>query len=87
MLAKLLTKIILADDAKHIEDLVDSSTKYMELNLPVVKVIRLKKRIGLIRARIVGAKAANSNVIVFFGSHCEAYHNWLPSMLGVCNYC
>lgn len=71
------------DDASTITNLGDELTEYIEVNMPIVKLIRLKKRSGLIKARIVGAEAAKSDIFVFLDAHCEAYHNWLPPLLGL----
>lgn len=79
---KLLNEIILVDDASTIEDLGDRLSEYIEQHLPIVKLIRLKERSGLIKARVLGAQAALSEILVFLDAHCEAYHNWLPPMLG-----
>lgn len=84
---KLLTEIILVDDASTIPDLGNDLTTYMQTSLPMVKLIRLEQRSGLIKARVVGAKAAKSEILVFLDSHCEAYHNWLPPLLGMYLHC
>ena len=47
-----------------------------------VKVIHAEKREGLIRTRLLGAKHATGDVMIFLDSHCEASVNWLPPLLG-----
>lgn len=78
-----MKEIILVDDASTIEDLANDLSDYVGAYLSIVKLIRLKKRSGLIKARVEGAKIAKSETLVFLDSHCEAYHNWLPPLLGL----
>lgn len=52
------------------------------VRLPKVRILRTKKREGLIRTRLLGATAAKGEVITFLDSHCEANVNWLPPLLG-----
>lgn len=87
MLAKLSTETIpVVDGAGTTENSGDGSTKYIELNLPSESYSAQKSTTVLMRARVVGAKMANSKLIVFFDSLCKAYHNWFRRC-SVCNYC
>ncbi|XP_031624901.1 N-acetylgalactosaminyltransferase 6-like [Contarinia nasturtii] len=79
--AKLLNEIVLVDDASTIADLGSDLKEYVEGYMPIVKIVRLKERSGLIKARMEGAKVAKSEHLVFLDSHCEVYHNWLPPLL------
>ena len=56
---------------------------YVLTSLPKTKVVRAEKREGLIRARLLGARAANGDVLIFLDSHSEANVNWLPPLLGI----
>lgn len=78
-----LKEIILVDDASTLPELNVKLKKHIDEHMPIVKLMKIDKRSGLIRARIVGAKAARGEVLVFLDSHCEAYHNWLPPLLGM----
>ena len=38
---------------------------------PKVKIVREKERVGLIRARLTGARHATAPVLTYLDSHCE----------------
>ncbi|KAL3042526.1 hypothetical protein OYC64_020455 [Pagothenia borchgrevinki] len=77
---QLIAEIILVDDFSDKEHLKEPLEKYM-VRLPKVRILRTKKREGLIRTRLLGAGAAKGEVITFLDSHCEANVNWLPPLL------
>ncbi|MGH0137800.1 UNVERIFIED_CONTAM: hypothetical protein FKN15_034897 [Acipenser sinensis] len=78
---QLLAEIILVDDFSDKEHLKAALEDYM-VRLPKVRIVRTKKREGLIRTRLLGASVAIGGVITFLDSHCEANVNWLPPLLG-----
>lgn len=80
--ARHLKEIVLIDDFSDHEDLKGKLDRYIAKKLPPkVRVIRLKERQGLIRARLAGAREAVGDVIVFLDSHCECTEGWLEPLL------
>ncbi|XP_013411643.1 putative polypeptide N-acetylgalactosaminyltransferase 10 [Lingula anatina] len=77
----LLHEVILADDASTKDFLGQKLDDYLKEHFTNVRTVRAKKREGLIRTRLLGAKAATGDVLIFLDSHCEANVNWLPPLL------
>ncbi|XP_054644044.1 polypeptide N-acetylgalactosaminyltransferase 5 isoform X2 [Dunckerocampus dactyliophorus] len=76
----LLKEIILVDDFSTKDYLKDQLDKYMS-QFPKVRIIRLKERQGLIRARLAGAAVAKGEVLTFLDSHVECNVGWLEPLL------
>ncbi|XP_066599773.1 polypeptide N-acetylgalactosaminyltransferase 1-like [Prorops nasuta] len=78
----LLKEIILVDDHSDEVELQGLLDYYVLTRLPQkVKLLRLKQRSGLIRARLHGAKNATGDVLVFLDAHCETNKDWLQPLL------
>ncbi len=79
---ELLEEIILVDDFSDKTHLKGKLTRYIQKKFPSkVKLIRLKSRQGLIRARLAGARKATGEVLLFLDSHCECGQDWLRPLL------
>lgn len=76
----LLKEIILVDDYSDMPHLMKPLEEHLE-PLKIVKVVRQKKREGLIRSRLAGAAVVQGDVIVFLDSHIEATEGWLEPLL------
>ncbi|XP_051858032.1 N-acetylgalactosaminyltransferase 4-like isoform X1 [Drosophila albomicans] len=79
---ELLQQIVLVDDGSEWESLKQQLDDYVSLHWPdLVDVVHNPERLGLIGARLSGAKVATAEVMVFFDSHIEVNYNWLPPLL------
>lgn len=78
--AVLLEEIILVDDASTQDHLKEPLTQYVT-SLGIVRVLRQRERKGLIAARLMGAREAGGEVLVFLDSHCECFYGWLEPLL------
>lgn len=70
--AQYLKEILLIDDFSDRVELQGKLERYIETKFPpIVRLVRLRERQGLIRARLAGAREASGDVIIFLDSHCE----------------
>ncbi|KAK1138661.1 polypeptide N-acetylgalactosaminyltransferase 17-like [Acipenser oxyrinchus oxyrinchus] len=82
--AHLLKEIILVDDDSDDDQLKGPLEEYVNKRYPgLVKIVRNKKREGLIRARIEGWKAATGEVTGFFDAHVEFTPSWAEPVLSI----
>lgn len=80
---KLVEEVILVNDKSTYDYLYDPLKKYIEEHFPLMKfiIVNMKERVGLMRARVEGAKRAKSEFIFISEPHCEMTYNWLPPLL------
>nr|XP_036855396.1 LOW QUALITY PROTEIN: inactive polypeptide N-acetylgalactosaminyltransferase-like protein 5 [Manis javanica] len=78
---RILEEIILADHMSEFDDLKEKLDHHLEIFLGKIKLIRNKKREGLIRARMMGVSLASGNILVFLDSHWEVKKAWLEPLL------
>ncbi|XP_004674698.1 PREDICTED: polypeptide N-acetylgalactosaminyltransferase 5 [Condylura cristata] len=76
----LIKEILLVDDFSTRDYLKDKLDKYMS-QFPKVRILHLKERHGLIRARLAGAQKATGDVLTFLDSHVECNVGWLEPLL------
>ncbi|XP_022917093.1 putative polypeptide N-acetylgalactosaminyltransferase 9 isoform X2 [Onthophagus taurus] len=76
----LIKEVILVDDFSDMPHLKGQLEDYWKSE-PKVKIVRGKKREGLIRARLLGARHATAPVLTYLDSHCECTTGWLEPLL------
>lgn len=78
----LINEIILIDDASENRTYLYEPLDNFIKKLPIkIRIIHSKERLGLIRARMLGARMATGDTITFLDSHIEATNGWLPPLL------
>lgn len=91
----LLKEIILVDDFSDKDYLKGTLKDYLDIywnTIPgyedekdpehkLVSLIHLPSRLGLIKARLEGARAAKGDVLLFLDSHCEVTDRWLEPLV------
>lgn len=80
---ELLKEVILVNDHSDKEYCYGPLEDYIKEHFDVMKVriLVMPIRSGLMWARLAGARAARSDVIVFMDCHTEANVNWLPPLI------
>ncbi|XP_053986861.1 polypeptide N-acetylgalactosaminyltransferase 1-like [Hylaeus volcanicus] len=77
----LLEEIILVDDDSDRDFLRDPLDEHVRSLQVPTKVLRSRKRIGLVNARLLGANDAKGEVLTFLDAHCECTVGWLEPLL------
>ena len=77
----LIKEFILVDDSSE-REFLKSALEFAlkEISVPA-HVIHTDSRIGLIKARLLGAKKATGDVLTFLDAHCECTKGWLEPLL------
>lgn len=75
---QLLYEIILINDASTYENLGNKLEEYIQQDIfdGKIKLHINNKREGLIRGRMIGARLAQGEVVVFLDSHMEVNTGW-----------
>nr|XP_004661378.2 polypeptide N-acetylgalactosaminyltransferase 15 [Jaculus jaculus] len=76
----LLKELILVDDLSQQGELKSALSEHVA-RLETVKLLRSNKKLGTIRARMLGATRATGDVLVFMDAHCECHPGWLEPLL------
>ncbi|XP_052873462.1 putative polypeptide N-acetylgalactosaminyltransferase 9 [Anopheles cruzii] len=77
---ELVQEIVLVDDFSSFPFLQNELEEYWR-PYPQVRIIRAPKRLGLIRARILGAKSTRAPLLTFLDAHVECTTGWLEPLL------
>uniref|UniRef100_A0A3P9AI73 Polypeptide N-acetylgalactosaminyltransferase n=1 Tax=Esox lucius TaxID=8010 RepID=A0A3P9AI73_ESOLU len=76
----LLREVVLVDDYSDRAHLKEPLENYIS-TLKKVRLIRARKREGLVRARLLGASITTGDVLTFLDCHCECHEGWLEPLL------
>ncbi|ULU03192.1 hypothetical protein L3Y34_002640 [Caenorhabditis briggsae] len=77
----LLEEIVLVDDFSDMDHTKRPLEEYMSQFGGKVRILRMEKREGLIRARLRGAAIATGEVLTYLDSHCECMEGWIEPLL------
>ncbi|VDK19623.1 unnamed protein product [Anisakis simplex] len=65
----------------EISFLKDELDKFVATLSARIKIVRAQRRVGLIRARLLGSAEAEGDVLTFLDSHCECTKGWIEPLL------
>ncbi|CAI4231179.1 unnamed protein product [Auanema sp. JU1783] len=71
-----LKEIVLVDDVSEREELKQPLEEHIKRFGSLVRLYRSTERLGLIRAKVFGAKQTSGEILVFLDAHCEANAGW-----------
>ncbi|XP_053669001.1 putative polypeptide N-acetylgalactosaminyltransferase 9 [Anopheles marshallii] len=77
---QLVREIVLVDDFSYLPHLKTQLEEYFASN-PKIRIIRAPKRLGLIRARMLGGKSTKTDIITFLDAHVEVTIGWLEALI------
>eukprot|EP00403_Amphidinium_massartii_P032935 CAMPEP_0178440080 /NCGR_PEP_ID=MMETSP0689_2-20121128/36546_1 /TAXON_ID=160604 /ORGANISM="Amphidinium massartii, Strain CS-259" /LENGTH=654 /DNA_ID=CAMNT_0020062747 /DNA_START=74 /DNA_END=2035 /DNA_ORIENTATION=- len=78
--ANVIKEIILVDDMSTMSHLGEKLERYLAA-LKKVRLLRTKRRLGLVRARLHGAAQATAPILTFLDSHIECTEGWAEPLL------
>ncbi|XP_041785273.1 putative polypeptide N-acetylgalactosaminyltransferase 9 [Anopheles merus] len=76
----LVSEIVLVDDFSFMPHLKAQLEEYFA-TYPKVRIVRAPKRLGLIRARMLGGKSTKTDLITFLDAHVEVTVGWLEALI------
>ncbi|XP_050080380.1 putative polypeptide N-acetylgalactosaminyltransferase 9 [Anopheles maculipalpis] len=78
--AHLVREIVLVDDFSYLPHLKTQLEDYFA-TYPKIRIVRAPKRLGLIRARMLGGKSTKTDIITFLDAHVEVTVGWLEALI------
>eukprot|EP00040_Diaphanoeca_grandis_P005956 m.35287 g.35287 ORF g.35287 m.35287 type:complete len:929 (+) comp17112_c0_seq1:165-2951(+) len=83
---ELLKEIVLINDNSTLDELDElpahlDKLRASDQHVPPIRSIYRSEHTGIVGARIVGAKEATQDIIIFLDSHCETTPGWLEPMV------
>lgn len=77
---ELIKEVILVDDCSFMPHTKTQLEEYFAKEQKV-RILRSGKRLGLVKARLLGARNATTEVLTFLDAHCECTTGWLEPQL------